>query len=119
MSHYCSRSGVWRQFMSSRNAERAHGERLLLSAATMRILLASIRADRASTVDAPFVVAYIYCQRDRATVAPVHSALEETNTIVWLRHLVAALGGTDPYANLLALDSYAWSFDAADGHSPR
>ena len=79
----------------------------------VRILLASLREDPNVDSSASLVVAYIYCEKDRVTIEPVHSALAGTFPLTALGELVAELGGRDPFANLVGLRVRQWSFDVA------
>ena len=81
----------------------------------VQILLACFRSDAASDSSASIVVAYVYCQKDRVTIAPVHSALEETTVITFLRELIEQIGA-DPYSKLVSLRLPDWSFEAPSIH---
>jgi hypothetical protein len=80
----------------------------------MKILLASFRFG-SSQAETSFVVAYVYCESDRVSVEPVHSALEGTPIILRLRELAEAFGG-EAYAKLTQYRSPEWSFDDAAIH---
>ena len=82
----------------------------------MRILLASLRDDPTSDDSAALVVAYIYFEAHCITIEPVHSALEGTLTLEWLRNLVREVGGADPYTSLVQRRLAAWTFEAPQLH---
>lgn len=78
------------------------------------MLVASFHFGSALT-DTWLVVAYVYCESDGVSVAPVHSALEGSAIIRELRELTGSVGD-EAYTKLTTYSSPYWSFDDATVH---
>ena len=82
----------------------------------MRIQLASLRDEPSRADSASRVVACVSLELRRITIEPVHSALERSVTLAWLRQRVDAVARADRNTNAITQHFSAWTFDVPQVH---